>query len=29
MVESPDLKWGDFDNGTYNGVIGQLQRKVS
>ena len=29
LVEPADLKWGDIKNGTYNGLIGQLQRKVS
>ena len=29
IVETPDGQWGSISNGTYSGLIGQLQRKVS
>ena len=29
LVEPADLQWGGFTNGTYNGMIGQQERKVS
>ena len=29
VTEPPDGQWGAFSNGSYTGLIGQMQRKVS